>query len=202
MFHYQSKNIPTVEIALHSRTVEQLKRLAALLPTGSKPTRKAELVTFILKHLQGKSLRDLWQQLDSLGQAAVAEVVHSQADDFPTAKFVAKYGQEPNWGTGISYYYNFQPSLLGLFFYDGWMPQDLKRQLGQFVPEPAAVKLNSTLGSAAISHPRLAQVQPQKQRFRASNRRNCRYHCPNGTSSTARPASGTATSRSGKGERE
>jgi hypothetical protein len=144
MFHYQSKNLTTVEIALQNRTVEQLKRLAALLPTGSKPTRKAELVAFILKHLQGQSLRALWQQLDSLGQAAVAEVVHSQADDFPTAQFIAKYGQEPNWGTGISYYYNFQPSLLGLFFYDGWMPQDLKRQLGQFVPEPAAVKLNST----------------------------------------------------------
>ncbi len=144
MFHYQSKNLTTVEIALESRTVEQLKKLAALLPTSSKPTRKAELVAFVLKHLQGKSLRELWQQLDPLGQAAVAEVVHSQSDDFPTAQFIAKYGQEPDWGTGERYYYNFQPSLLGLFFYDGWMPQDLKRQLKQFVPEPAAATLNGS----------------------------------------------------------
>jgi hypothetical protein len=144
MFHYQSKNIPTVEIALESRTVEQLKKLAGLLPTSSKPTRKAELVAFVLKHLQGKSLRDLWQQLDPLQQAAVAEVVHSQEDDFPTAQFIAKYGQEPDWGTGERYYYNFQPSLLGLFFYDGWMPQDLKRQLKQFVPEPAAATLQGS----------------------------------------------------------
>lgn len=83
MPYYQPQSIPTVEAALQSRTVEQLKKLAALLPIGSAPTRKAELVAFILQPLQKKILQDLWQQLDRLQQAAVAEVVHSPKDYFP-----------------------------------------------------------------------------------------------------------------------
>lgn len=144
MPYSQSQSIPTLEAALHSRTVDQLKQLAVLLPIGSVPTRKAELVASILKYLQGNSLRDLWQQLERLQQAAVAEVVHSSEDYYQQDRFIAKYGEETNWGTGSIYSFNFKPSLLFLFFYDGWMPQDLKAQLKQFVPEPEPVTLHSS----------------------------------------------------------
>ena len=127
--------IATIQQALETQTVDNLKKFCALLSTNLKLTRKADLVTAILPHLEGKNLQKIWQQLDELQKAAVAEVVHSAGNDYRADAFVAKYGQKPNFGKGDRYSYAYQPSLLSLFFYQGVMPSDLKQNLKAFVPK-------------------------------------------------------------------
>ena len=41
----------------------------------------------------------MWQYLDDIQKAAVAEVVHSTDSAFPADRFRAKYGRLPNFGT-------------------------------------------------------------------------------------------------------
>ena len=133
--------IATIQQALEMQTVDNLKKFCALLSTNLKLTRKADLVTAILPHLEGKNLQKIWQQLDELQKAAVAEVVHSAGNDYRADAFVAKYGQKPNFGKGDRYSYAYQPSLLSLFFYQGVMPSDLKQNLKAFVPKPKVTRL-------------------------------------------------------------
>ena len=133
-YNFQRDRIPTVLDALNQQTVEQLKALGSLLAAGSIPSRKAELVSYVLQRIQGESLQRLWEQCDRTQQAVISEVVHSADDRYQQARFVSKYGKEPLWSTGETYSYNYKPSILGLFFYSFTMPQDLKAQLNTFVP--------------------------------------------------------------------
>ncbi len=133
--------IATIQQALETQTVDNLKKFCALLSTNHKLTRKADLVTAILPQLEGVNLQKIWRQLDELQKAAVAEVVHSSGNDYRADAFVAKYGQNPNFGKGDRYSYAYQPSLLSLFFYQGLMPSDLKQNLKAFVPKPKATRL-------------------------------------------------------------
>ncbi len=136
--HIANPGIPTLEMALSEfMNVDDLKRLGAL--TKEKlPTRKADLVAVIIRHLDGERLRTVWQGLDELQRAAVAEVVHSSATEFPADRFQAKYGIGPNWGTADKHGYHRTPSALGFFFYgSGVMPDDIKERLKIFVPQPA-----------------------------------------------------------------
>ena len=144
-YYSQPEKIPTLLEALNHQTVDQLKALAQLLPDGRIPTRKAELVTYMMERMQGKSLRSLWQQCDRLQQATIAEVVHSPNDYYQPDRFVSKYGAEATWTTGArsSYYSYSNPSILGLFFYSGTLPQDLKSQLKTFVPAPEPTRIES-----------------------------------------------------------
>ena len=123
----------SVRTALGWMTADDLKKLAAL--TGERaPSRKPDMIDVIHRHLEGERLRTVWEGLDELQRAAVAEVVHSPSDYFSASRFRAKYGQDPNWGSKENYRYN--PSPLGFFFYSGIMPPDLKRRLEAFVPKP------------------------------------------------------------------
>jgi hypothetical protein len=139
-----SGGIPTLDMALSEfMNSDDLKKLAAL--TREKlPTRKADLVAVIKRHLDGDRLRAVWQGLDELQRAAVAEVVHSSSTEFVAGRFHAKYGRGPNWGTTDQYGYHRSPSALGFFFYGkGVMPDDLKARLKAFVPLPAEAKINT-----------------------------------------------------------
>jgi hypothetical protein len=136
------ETIPTLAIALDSQTVELLKKLAAHFPVKA-PTRKADLVNLIVAYMEGKELPKRWAELDELQQTAVAEVVHSQSSQYQSEQFVAKYGRQPNWGTGKLGYYEYQPSKLHLFFCNGILPEDLKTRLKAFVPKPIEVKTKS-----------------------------------------------------------
>jgi Helicase conserved C-terminal domain len=137
--------IATVAAALASQNADYIKKLIALLPFGKVPTRKDECVSLIADYLQGAHLQKLWGELDPLQQAAVAEVVHSERSRFNAEQFMAKYGQSPNWGTGrSSYYREFKPSKLNLFFYNHLIPEDLKRRLKGFVPKPVGITLKSS----------------------------------------------------------
>jgi hypothetical protein len=79
--------IPTLEVALSEyMNADDLKKLGAL--TKEKlPTRKADLAQVIVRHLDGERLRAVWQGLDEIQRAAVAEVVHSGSTQFPADRF-------------------------------------------------------------------------------------------------------------------
>ena len=134
---------PKLEHALGLLTVEALKKLAAL--TGNRaPSRKDDLVTLIVNHLAGERLRTVFQGLNELQRAAVAETVHSLSPQFPESQFRAKYGCDPDWGSGGEYTYAHKPSALCLFFYkDRLMPADLKARLLAFVPPPREASLTA-----------------------------------------------------------
>lgn len=139
-----SGGIPTLDMALSEfMNSDDLKTLAAL--TKEKlPTRKADLAAVIKRYLDGDRLRTVWQCLDELQRAAVAEVVHSSSTEFEADRFQAKYGRGPNWGTTDRYGYHRSPSALGFFFYgNGVMPADLKARLKVFVPKPAEAKIKT-----------------------------------------------------------
>ncbi|MBW4634601.1 MAG: helicase-associated domain-containing protein [Iphinoe sp. HA4291-MV1] len=142
-YYQDEQTIATVEEALQQLTVSDLKQLAGLLTTNSKPTRKSELVDFVKYHLVGDNLRHLWLQLDRLQQAAVAQTIYETDGCFNAARFYAKYLQAPNWGTADKYGYNREPSLLCLFIYRVIIPDDLQERLRAFVPPPEEVKLKT-----------------------------------------------------------
>ena len=151
----------TVTEALNCRTIDYLKKLLDLLPVTTKPTRKADLVAAIAPHLQGQKLRALWKNLDATQQLAVAEAAHSVHGQFQTAQFQAKYGKLPNWGTSSRYGYSSRdkPSHLGLLFHSSdryssrpgiTLPDDLKRALQQFVPQPAEATLAASEAAPTV----------------------------------------------------
>jgi hypothetical protein len=141
--YYAEGGIPTLEVALiEHMNADDLKRLAK--HTNQKiPTRKAEIAAVIKRHLDGERLKSVWQGLDELQRAAVAEVVHSSTSHFLADRFAAKYGRSPDWGSTDKYGYRLSPSPLGFFFYGGVMPDDLKARLKAFVPEPVAAKVKT-----------------------------------------------------------
>ncbi|HSL81531.1 MAG TPA: hypothetical protein VLF66_02070 [Thermoanaerobaculia bacterium] len=145
--------IPTLDVALSElMRSDDLKKLAALTGEKTLPTRKADLAAVIRRHLGGDGLRTVWQGLDELQRAAVAEVVHSSSTEFQADRFRAKYGRGPDWGTTDRYGYHRSPSALGFFFYgNGVMPGDLKARLEAFVPRPAEAKVE-TLAELPAAH--------------------------------------------------
>src|SRR5271157_2900780 len=128
-YHLDSEGIPTLDAALTDyMKTEDVRKLAAL--TGEKlPSGKRDLAAVVIRHLAGERLRTVWQCLDELQQAAVAEVVHSASTQFPAERFRAKYGRDPNWGTDSQYESHRRPSALCFFFCRGVMPDDLKERL-------------------------------------------------------------------------
>ena len=136
------ESIPGLQIALESMNSDNLRKLAAL--TGERvPTKKQDMADIIARHLEGERLRMVWECLDELQRAAVAEVVHSTSDRFNAARFRAKYGRDPNWGSAGAYERNRTPSKLNFFFYRGLMPADIKTRLKAFVPEPRPTAIDS-----------------------------------------------------------
>jgi hypothetical protein len=143
--------IPTLRDGLNYCTVDQIQKLLALLPIETKVTRKAELVGEVEGYLLGSGLQQVWQGLDDLQQAAVAETVYADEPYFRADKFAAKYGALPEWkDTSRIYRYNAPAAKLDLFFYppgqysDNFvLPLDLREKLQAFVPEPRPLELPS-----------------------------------------------------------
>jgi hypothetical protein len=50
---------------LSSLTVDQLKPRLALLDTQERPTRKADIIALLRRHLLSPQLRDYWEKLDA-----------------------------------------------------------------------------------------------------------------------------------------
>ena len=133
----------TVRAALDRRTVDELKKRLALLPTAEKPTRKAEIADLVAAHLEGEKLNALWKRLDATQQAAVGETLYAADGQFDGVRFAAKYGAGPNWGSRGRWEYDVIPSLLQLFIYETVIPEDLQARLKEFVPRPAETVLET-----------------------------------------------------------
>ena len=134
--------IPTLEDGLMNYIDARGARNLARHANETVPTRKAA-AEFIEKYLAGDGLKSLWERLDELQKAAVAEVVHSKSTHFPDDHFAAKYGVDPQWSIEDKQGPNTIPSLLGFFFYSGIMPDDLKERLKAFVPEPESIRVKT-----------------------------------------------------------
>jgi hypothetical protein len=152
-YQQQEKRIATVREALETRTVDDLKKLKALLPEAASGTRKDELLNAIIGELSGDKLRLLWDRLDDLQQKAVAETVYSDSPVFIPSRFKAKYGELPDFGTNnYDWGYRAAPTLLRLFLYasghwgsgDSVLPDDLKTRLLEFVPKPEPLRLKTS----------------------------------------------------------
>jgi hypothetical protein len=128
--------LPTLEIGLDSINMDELKKLATL--TGQKVFgKKADIIAIVVRQLAGDRLRAVWESLNELQRAAVAETVHSPSSQFESVRFRAKYGRDPDWGFPGERAYDRMPSALCLFFYGNKvMPDDLKARLMAFVPKP------------------------------------------------------------------
>ncbi|MDY6993271.1 MAG: hypothetical protein SVR94_11815 [Pseudomonadota bacterium] len=156
---YAEQPIATLESALRYYTVEQLKKLVALLKPATTPQRKEELVQLIKTTLFSDAVETLWEQLDELQKAAVAEAVHGADAYFYAERFKAKYGQLPSWGQTNKVVVNYieTPSLLQLFFCDGVIPTDFKQRLKRFVAQPKPTLLKSQQDIPAVH----TVVEPQ-----------------------------------------
>jgi len=146
--HNAHDGIPTLAVALAEyMNADELKVLATLTKDRA-PTRKAELVDHLLAHLASDRIRTVWEGLDDVQKAAVAEVVHSPGTTFDAERFRAKYGKLPDFGTVSRYSRGGHASPLRFFFYGsegggGVMPDDVKERLEAFVPPPADATVQS-----------------------------------------------------------
>ncbi len=144
---------PTVLDALNALTVDELKKLRALLPTSDAATRKNDLVQLLQSYLLGDRLRDQWAQLDARQQDAVREAIYTGNGKFIADRFRAKYGQAPVFRSKQDKHARFfghsgwdaKPTRLCLFIYnDQIVPDDLRDHLKTFVLPPVATKLKTT----------------------------------------------------------
>ena len=137
----------TLREALEARTVDDLKRYLKVLSDGqTKPGRKAELVADVRRYCKGSALRKLWEQLDEMDQAAIAEAAHHPDGKYDADLFDAKYGGEPgSFARGSSWSSTASKSdLLSLFFHGQYLPDDLCEELKSFVPKPEEAQLQTT----------------------------------------------------------
>jgi hypothetical protein len=160
----------TAQEALQQRTVDDLKQFCLLFTRLAKdlPKRKDDLIAFLLQHLEGPRLRELWQRLSEVQKNAVSEAVHGAEPRFDADRFEAKYGANPYKTSGESEedsgsrswrpsYRPRKPSAFDLFFTShGWMPEELRQRLRSFVPKPAAEQLQ-TLDELPEQHELLRQ---------------------------------------------
>ena len=130
--------------AFDELTVDHLRPLVLLL-TNIVPKRKAELVAFLVRSMsEEKTVRALYEKLDTLAQKAVQEATHDTEGWLHISKVIARYGQMPafhrpaekktSW-SGYDNYKRLTP--IALFFprFD-WLPTDVRRLLLTFVPAP------------------------------------------------------------------
>ncbi|MBL9087412.1 MAG: hypothetical protein JNM10_09740 [Planctomycetia bacterium] len=145
--------IPTLREALEQTTVADLRPIAAL--TGEPvPTRKDDLIKVVAKHFAGPALRALWERLDPLEQAAVAEAVHADPPRFRADRFRAKFGRLPRLTGTLRRGSSSTCTPLRVFFHgEGVIPDDLRARLVAFVPPPAPATV-PTLDAPPAVHER------------------------------------------------
>jgi hypothetical protein len=137
---------PTIEKALWALTVEELRPLAKVL-CGSTPRCKDEIILLISSRLSAGNLPSLWARLGEIEKAVISEAVHSTDGRHAPDRFLAKYGQQPNWISLGRFGRRDPESPLGVLFCGGQsLPQELQERLKCFVPTPAAATLQALDG--------------------------------------------------------
>jgi hypothetical protein len=132
-----------LEEQLPNYTVDHLKQLVRLCGgPGPEGTRKEFLVRYIVERLTTPaSLEEIWRQLDTLSQKALAHAYHN-GGELDEEAFVAQYGARPRRrGHGYWYSYNRELLPLDLFIYRGHLPRELMLLLTPLVPPPDKFQL-------------------------------------------------------------
>lgn len=143
----------TLKESLQGLVVADLKDLVRYVPGAQTDGRKDDLIDRITNAMLGAELQSLWKSLDATQAAAVAEAVHHPQGEFSPQRFRAKYQSYPTFevaGTKSSRFSSKKKSVLTLFIHYSiqergyFVPSDLQAKLLAFVPEPSAVRLNSS----------------------------------------------------------
>lgn len=151
---------------LSLETIRPLGRFFAAEP----PTRKGDLVPLLSTEMKRIDVvRRLYEQLDERGKAAVREATHDPEGELDAARFAAKYGGRPGFGSPKA------PTPLRLFLPEDWrLPTDLHPLLRTFVPAPEAAvvpsldALPATLPDARLSDSREEETEEIPLRQRAT----------------------------------
>lgn len=139
----------SVRFILDAQNAEDLKKLLALVPgVKLKAPRKLDVIEALEGYLFGSGALDLWNRLDPLEKAAVAEAVHGPDGELNEGAFVAKHGQLPAFATKEENHWARKPTLLRLLLHPSpggfkRIPRDLREKLLAFVPKPDRAKLNT-----------------------------------------------------------
>ena len=169
MKRYQADGgIPTLEIALNEvMNSDDLKKLVAL--TEEKPpTRKADLVAVIVRHLEGERRGGLARP----GRATAGGSGGGrpfELDPVPRRSVPRQVRAISGLGNDRQVRAPPPPLGAGFFFYgNGVMPTDIKERLKAFVPQPVEAKIE-TLAElpAAYGLPYSAGIRRQRPRRRA-----------------------------------
>jgi len=150
---YHPTSYATLGEALGSYTVPELKLLAALLETRT-PSRRDDVIRTITGHFSDEGVRALWESLDRLQKAAVAEAVH-EGPMFDAGRFKARHGRLPDFGD--LHHFRGRPTHLRLFLPGpGILPDDVRKKLLPFVPvpEPPALATLAALPATVSVVPR------------------------------------------------
>ncbi len=143
------------EDALSVLIVSDLKDRIPLLDTQERPSRKADIIELIKRHMLSLNIDDYWVKLDFLEQQAVAEAVYNWDGLFIAERFSNKYSAVPAFFIRRRSVYGQtakqdKSSRLALFFYQNKIPAQLITGLKQFVKPPQANRL-TTVSAEAIS---------------------------------------------------
>ena len=132
---------------LSSMTVEQLKQRLVSLETRERPSRKADIISLLRRHLLSSQLEDYWGKLEAVDRHAVAEAIYNWDGRFHPARFSNKYSAIPQafqmGSSSRSKQHRKTGNTLSLFFYNGTVPEELCVKLKAFVPEPEADTLKA-----------------------------------------------------------
>jgi hypothetical protein len=153
--------LETMHQLFESRNVDELKVLCAKLKgltsslrdRASKlvdrdiPTRKAEIIQYILESLGDMAvLKAIYDRLNSVDRSAVREAIDSPSNRLDLTRFRAKYGTLPVLSNSWEYYRfadrrkDAEFAWLSLWMSaDGIMPRQLRDQLKSFVEPPRAL---------------------------------------------------------------
>ena len=147
--HSYASYVATVAEALARLSMDQLRALVRLLPKARRPSRKAEVIAEIERHLAGDLLQALWGRLGETEQLAVREALYGTPAEFNPRQFRAKYGYLPG-GAGIRRHDKAKVTRLSLFLYApdirstrSVIPNDLRSRLREFVTEAEAPTLSA-----------------------------------------------------------
>lgn len=163
----------TISEALSLLPGDVLRPMMGLLPIARPlPTRKADMVVAIERHLSGDSLKEVWDRLDETQQLAVREALHAPHSVFHPHQFKAKYGKLPfGFDSDPS---RTKASRLRFFLYAPHryqtptiIPPDLAQRLRAFVSAPPETEIAATDELPdAVQQPRFRYVhRGEKQEF-------------------------------------
>jgi hypothetical protein len=132
---------------LSSMTIKQLKPCLAALETNERPSRKADMISLLRRHLLSPQLRNYWEKLEAIDRHAVAEAIYNWSGRFDPVRFSNKYLDIPPAflvGSSRGSKQNKKAEyVLYLFFYNGVVPEELSVRLKAFVPKPEADTLET-----------------------------------------------------------